>query len=118
MLFLCMPAYPGSNYKIHSKPIYFLDESEDIVDFCGSTIELHCYASCEQDCVHKNKIYHNGSPELYHTIIDNNRNLTLTITNASVSDSGIYQCLRNVWPWNRFRQIAGKEIHLQIIGTW
>ena len=110
----------SGNYNVHSKPVYFLNELEDVVYFRGSTIELHCYASCEQGCISRNKIYHNGSPELgFHESYDNNTMLTIKINNASVEDSGFYQCLRPVWPWTKrpyIAQIAGRKIHVQITG--
>ena len=85
--------------------------------FRGSTIELHCHVSCEQECILQNKIYHDGYPELYHELTDNKRKLTLKINNANLKDSGFYQCFRLVWPWkSRVSEIAGRRIHVEITG--
>lgn len=96
---------------------------EDVVYFRGSTIELHCHASCEQDCIGTNKIYHNGCAELgfdLDNLYDNKTKLIVKINNASVSDSGFYQCLRSVWPWtiwgSYIADIVGRKIHVQITG--
>ena len=104
------------SYNVHAKPVYFLDESHDVVYFRGSTFKLHCCASCGQDCIFRNKIYHNGLPDLIHELTDNNSASTLTIRRATAKDSGFYQCFRSVWPWSQ-ADIAGKEIHVQITGA-
>lgn len=105
------------NYNVHSKAVYFLNESEDVVYFHGSTFELHCYASCGQDCISQNKIYHNGLPDLIHELAANNSKLILKISNANVKDSGCYQCRRSVWPWKQeSSEISGRKFHVQITG--
>jgi len=49
-------------------------------------------------------------------ILDSNNHAgkqILTITNASINSSGIYQCVIKVWGG----YIVGKEIHLQMTGN-
>ena len=94
-----------------------------MIYFRGSAIELHCHASCGQECIGTMKINHNGTAELKfdETFYDNKTTLTIRINNASVIDSGFYQCLRPVWPWTMWEpyiaEIAGRKIHVQITGA-
>lgn len=92
----------------------------------GSTIELQCHASCNQDCIHRNKIYYNGKAILSKglTLTDDGEKLTIKIDNASINNSGVYQCLRPVWPWRvkdtngkHITDIVGRNINVQITGT-
>lgn len=122
MVTISLPVFtdPG-NYNVHSKPVHYLDESEDAVYFRGSTIELHCHVSCEKECIHWNKIYHNGLPDvdLSDELTDNKTILTLKISNADLNDSGFYQCFRAVWPWKgKASEISGRKIHIQIAGAF
>ena len=120
MVTISLPVFmdPG-NYNVHSKPVHYLDGLEDAVYFRGSTIELHCHASCGKECVHHNKLYHNGLPELSHELTDNTAKLTLRISDAGLNDSGFYQCFLPVWPWKgKASEISGRKIHVQIAGTF
>ena len=104
----------------------FIDELEDAVYFSGSTIELYCVVSCEEECLHENKLNHNGTTKVgkrgnddKFKDLNDKAYYTLKIINATVKDSGVYQCLRLVWPLKikgRREEIAGRKFHIQITG--
>ena len=106
----------SERYRAHSHPVYFRNELKDVVFFSGSTIQLDCEANCEPNCISEYKVLHNRN-FLYGNrvnFITNPGKYTVNIFNASINDTGIYQCKKDVWP--RLSHIAGREANVQMAG--
>ena len=115
------------HYSVQPYPIYYPDETADVIYFDGSTIEFTCKYFCEHDC--DSQVYYKTRDKSF-CLVDENlceapfdfnityhpgypANVTVKITNANVSSAGSYQCLTPAW---HTTYVINKETNFQMAG--
>ena len=109
-------------YNVQPHSIYYPSEPADVIYFSGSTIEFTCDVFCQRNC--QTRLFYNNSflllsnnifnaPLKYELNNSGHSKVTLTITNATASSAGSYQCLTEAW---KNTYIVNKEVTFRMAG--